>query len=92
MGVREFMAALHARAAHAFEGAIEPGLLQLVAIHPIGTAPICLRFAIGDADQMVEAAIDNAAAGFNVFVEARTVSKFAVGRGHPPTHAGCLPS
>jgi hypothetical protein len=78
--VRAHIELLHAQAARAFDGAERPGVLQLVSIDPTGGAAVVTRFAIGEVDRMVEAAIADANAGKNVYVEARTVSDTLRGR------------
>jgi hypothetical protein len=79
--VHEFLEIIHAQAARALEGADQPGLLQLVRIHPADGKVVAAQFTIGDLDRMVAAALDDAAAGHNVYVEARTVAKGAAKRG-----------
>ncbi|PVE26434.1 hypothetical protein DC522_01335 [Microvirga sp. KLBC 81] len=79
--VRAFLTTLHAHAASAFEGASDPGYLQLVVVHPAVEGATPTRFAIGDIDGMVRACLDYAASGHNVYVEARTVPKATKGRG-----------
>src|SRR4051812_23553215 len=79
--VRAFMELVHAQAARALEGATRPGVLQLVSIHPSGGSAVSTRFAIGQIDRMVEAAIDDAQAGTNVYIETRTTAHTGTGRG-----------
>lgn len=79
--VRSFVQVLHEQAARALAAADRPGLLQLVRVHPAREGAVPSRFAVGDVDGMVEAAIDDAASGHNVYVEARTVEHVASGRG-----------
>jgi putative DNA primase/helicase len=79
--VRAFFEAIHDQAARALNGANDPGLLQLVRVHPADGSTATSRFTIGDVDQMVEAALGDASAGHNVYVEGRTVAKNTKGRG-----------
>jgi hypothetical protein len=71
--VRKFLGLLHTRAAAALSHVRRPGLLQLVSIAADVKGMSTSPFAIGDVDQMVEAAVTDARAGRNVFVETRTV-------------------
>jgi putative DNA primase/helicase len=79
--VRTFVARIHAAAATAFEGVSQPGLLQLVRIHPGTEDALPFRFAIGEVDLMTAEAVRQANAGNNVYVEARTVRQAASKRG-----------
>jgi hypothetical protein len=71
--VRKFLKLLHSRAAAALSHVDRPGVLQLVAIAPDDRGMSISPFAIGDIDSMFEAALINARAGKNVYVEARSV-------------------
>ena len=71
--VREFIEAIHSYAAQAINGAADPGLLQLVHIHPTNGDVLVTRYQLGDIDHMVENAIASATAGYNVYIEGRTV-------------------
>lgn len=79
--VRAFVERLHAHAAAAFADVHQPGMIQLVRIHPASEDTIATRFAIGEVDHMAEEAVRQANAGYNVYVEARTVRKDADKRG-----------
>ena len=79
--VRVFVETIHAAAATAFKGADRPGLLQLGRIHPADGKYLSLRYRIGDVEQMTAQAVRDANAGFNVYIEGRTVSETATGRG-----------
>jgi RecA-family ATPase len=80
--VRDFFEAIHAAAGAACAGIDRPGLLQLIRIHPSGgPAVVSGRFQIGDVEHMVAAAIADAKAGFNSYVEPRTVRQDAPKRG-----------
>ena len=70
--IRKFLEFLHARAAAALEDA-PPGVLQLCSLIPDGSIS-AQPFCVGDVDAMVEAAISNAEAGRNVYVEGRIVT------------------
>ena len=73
--VRQFMQSYHDAAAESTAPYKDPGVLQLVAILPIGekSTIITTSFAIGDFEAMAELALTQAANGFNVYVEPRTV-------------------
>src|SRR6476620_6263575 len=79
--VRRFIEVIHDHAARATSGVEKPGVLQLVRIHPTGGAAVTTRFAIGQIERMVEAAIADASAGFNVYIETRTVPESTKKRG-----------
>jgi hypothetical protein len=86
--VRAHLELVHDHAARALNGADRPGFLQLDRIHPAGGPAVSTRFAVGDVDRMVEAAIDDAGAGFNVYIETRTVAQGTRKRGGvTDTHA-----
>jgi len=71
--VRKFVTLLHSRAAAALSHERRPGVVQLVSIAPDDSGMSVSPFEIGDVDQMVEAALVDARAGRNVYVETRTV-------------------
>ncbi len=79
--VRTFLERIHAHAAAAFAGVHQPGMMQLVRIHPANEDTLPFRFAIGEVDLMTDEAVRQANAGFNVYIEARTVAKTASKRG-----------
>jgi hypothetical protein len=70
--VRKFLELLHTRAAAALSHERRPGLLQLVSKDPDGGLSYS-SFGIGDVDSMLEAALIDARAGRNVYIEPRTV-------------------
>jgi hypothetical protein len=70
---RKFIELLHARAAAALSHVCRPGVLQLVSIAPDDKGMSIAPFAIGSVNEMVEAALTDARAGRNVFIETRTV-------------------
>jgi putative DNA primase/helicase len=72
---------IHGVAAVALKGADRPGMLQLVRVHPAGGAAVTRRYPIGDVETMTAHAVMDAEAGFNIYVEGRTVSETASGRG-----------
>src|SRR5215831_9874143 len=72
--VRRFLEIISAHAAQVVNGADRTGVLQLYRVNPADedmTVPS--RFEIGDVETMVKTAIDDANAGHNVYIEARTV-------------------
>ena len=72
--VRKFCALLHERAAAALTGVEDPtAVIQLCRMLPDEARMLSQGFHVGDAAHMAEAAIDYASAGFNVYVEGRTV-------------------
>jgi hypothetical protein len=70
--IRKFLQVLHDRAAAALSHVRRPGVLQLVSIAPDDKGMSVSPFVVGDVDKMVEAALIDARAGRNVFVEARS--------------------
>lgn len=73
VAVRAFAERLHSHVAVAFAGFRDPGMMQLVAIHPTSEATLTFPFKIGEVSYMVNEAIRQAESGHNVYVEARTV-------------------
>src|SRR5262249_10876742 len=76
--VRRFLSIIHEHAARAINGGAingsNPGVLQLCRINPADEQPVPSRFRSGaDPQAMVKTAIGDAAAGHNVYIEARTV-------------------
>jgi hypothetical protein len=71
--VRKFLTLLHSRAAAALSHERRPGVVQLVSIAPNDSGMSVSPFEAGDVDHMVEAALVDARAGRNVYVETRTV-------------------
>jgi hypothetical protein len=70
--VRQFVQMHHAYAATAINSAADPGLLQLVCIHPEDESIVVSRYTVGDVDRMTKDAITSAST-HNVYVEGRTV-------------------
>ena len=73
VAVRTFAERLNSHVAAAFTGYHDPGLMQLVAIHPASEATLTFPFKIGEVNYMVAEAIRQAESGHNVYIEARTV-------------------
>ena len=72
--VRQFLEILSAHAVQVINGADRAGVLQLCRINPTDDKSVVpSRFQIDDVEHMVKTAIDDAAAGHNVYIEARTV-------------------
>jgi hypothetical protein len=91
--IRKFPTLLHSRAAVALSHVRRPGVLQLVSIAPDDRGMTVSPFAIGDIDSMLEAAVIDARAGRNVYVEARTVRPGRPterGRGKLESTIGCF--
>ena len=79
--VRRFIEIIHSHAAQVINGAGRAGVLQLGRVHPEDDGNLVpSRFEIGDVDTMVKVAIDDANAGHNVYLEARTVRPDLRGR------------
>jgi RepB DNA-primase from phage plasmid len=73
--VRQFIRIISQHAARAINGGGSTGVLQLYRVNPLdenNTVPS--RFRLDDVEQMVQTALNDAAAGHNVYIEARTVS------------------
>src|SRR5687768_11742446 len=79
--VREFTAIIHEQAKHAFKGVSNPGCLQLNRLWPGSTNIQPQRFNIGQVDEMADIAFGDATAGFNVYLEGRTVRADTAKRG-----------
>ena len=72
--IRTFCTLLHERAAAALTGVDDPAaVIQLCRMLPDEARMLSQGFHVGDAVHMAEAAIDYASAGFNVYVDGRTV-------------------
>jgi hypothetical protein len=71
--IRKFLTLLHSRAAAALSHERRPGVMQLVSVSPDDSGISTSAFAVGDVDSMLTAAITDARAGRNVYVETRTV-------------------
>ena len=78
--VNGFITDFHAMADAATKEMSPAGLLQLIAIHPeTEVVKIAGRYLIGDVSHMAKQALAEAEAGFNVYVEGRTVPPDARG-------------
>jgi len=71
--VRQFLKIISSHAAHVINGVAEKGVLQLCRLNPADEKIVPSRFSIDDVDEMVKTATGDAAAGHNVYIEARTV-------------------
>jgi hypothetical protein len=72
--VRRFIEIIHTHAAQVINCAERTGVLQLCRINPADENEVVpSRFEIGDVEAMVKVAIDDAGAGHNVYIEARTL-------------------
>ena len=72
--VRQFIEIISAHAAQVINGAEPAGVLQLCRINPLDEKSVVpSRFKLDDVEHMVKTAIDDAAAGHNVYIEGRTV-------------------
>jgi hypothetical protein len=71
--VGDFLALLHEQAAAAFDGVARPGVLNLCRFLPDRGLDAVFRFPVGDIAGMTDQAVADALAGFNVYVEGRTV-------------------
>jgi hypothetical protein len=71
--VRQFIQIISEHASRAINGNGTAGLLQLFRISPIDEKVVASRFTIDDIEHMVTRALGDAAAGHNVYIEARTV-------------------
>jgi hypothetical protein len=71
--VRKFLAVVHERAAAATAHVDRPSVLHLVARAPDDRGMSCSAFLVGDIEHMLEAALIDAEAHRNVFIEPRTV-------------------
>jgi hypothetical protein len=91
--MHKFLTLFHARAAAAFSGIARPGELHLVSMSPDDRGMSVSPFNIGDVGHMLEAALIDARAGRNVYVEARTVRPWRPeerGRGKIESTIGCF--
>src|SRR6516162_735924 len=79
--VRQFIGLIGEHVKSVINGANPPGSLQLCRINPLDEKSVVpSRFEIGDVEHMVQTAMGYAAAGHNVFIEARTVRPGVRGR------------
>ena len=73
--VRQFIEIISGHATRAINGDGSTGVLQLFRINPFDEKPVASRFQLDDVEHMVRTALSDAAAGHNVYIEARTVRK-----------------
>jgi hypothetical protein len=71
--IRKFLQWINDGVAAAFCHESRPGVLQLVSINPEGRGMSFSPFKIGDVDSQLTAALTDARAGRNVYIETRTV-------------------
>ena len=71
--VYDFLALLHEHAATALDGVAMPGVMNLCQFLPDSGFDTVFRFPVGDISGMTEQTVADARAGFNVYVEGRTV-------------------
>jgi hypothetical protein len=71
--VRQFIEIISEHVKQTINGAGAPGVLQICRISPIDESVVPSRFLLDDVEHMVKTAIGDAAAGHNVYIEARTV-------------------
>ena len=71
--IRAFLPIIHNQAARVTAGLSEQGLMTLVRIHPDSGDALPERFRVGDVETMTQVAVAHAEAGFNVYIETRTV-------------------
>jgi hypothetical protein len=89
----KFIERLHAGAGAAHAGMNRPCVLHLVSMAPDDHGMTVECFNIGDVDRMLEAGLDHARSGRNVYVEARTVRPGRPserGRGKLESTIGCF--
>ncbi|MGU3538895.1 hypothetical protein [Methylobacterium sp. A54F] len=79
--MRSFLEVIHGAAASALQGAVRPGVLQLVEIRPDVEGTLSFQFDIGDVERMTAQALRSAGSGANCYIETRTVSDTARARG-----------
>jgi hypothetical protein len=71
--VRQFIGIIAAHARQVINGAGPPGVLQLSRLNPLDANPVPSRFTLDDIENMVKTAVNDALAGHNAYIEARTV-------------------
>jgi hypothetical protein len=71
--VRQFIEIISEHVKVAINGAGPPGVLQICRISPIDESVVPSRLLLDDVEHMVKTAIGDAAAGHNVYIDARTV-------------------
>jgi putative DNA primase/helicase len=71
--VRQFIELISQHVKATINGAGPPGVLQICRISPIDDSVVPNRFVPDDIENMVKTAVGDAANGFNIYIEARTV-------------------
>src|SRR5262249_27565959 len=71
--VRQFIELISKHVREAINGAGPPGVLQICRISPIDESVVPNRFVPDNIDNMVKTVVGDAANGFNIYIEARTV-------------------
>ena len=71
--VRQFIELISEHVRATINGVGQPGVLQICRVSPIDDSIVPNRFMLDDIDNMVKTAIGDAANGFNIYIEARTV-------------------
>jgi hypothetical protein len=71
--IRQFIEIISAHAVQLTNGAGNTGYLQLDRISPIDERTSPTRFKIDDIERMIETAVGDAVAGYNVYIEGRAV-------------------
>src|SRR5262249_76304 len=71
--VRECIQAIAAQAKSVLGASANPGVLQLVRLHPMSKDLVPTRYTLDDVEGMIKAAIADCEAGHNVYIEGRTV-------------------
>src|SRR5262245_35147862 len=71
--VRECIQQIAAQAQAVISASANPGVLQLVRLHPMSRDLVPTRYTLDDVEGMIKAAIADCAAGHNVYIEGRTV-------------------
>jgi hypothetical protein len=71
--VRQFIEIISGHVKQTINGVGPPGVLQICRINPVDESVVPNRFLFDDVEHMVKTAVGDAAAGHNVYIEARTV-------------------
>jgi hypothetical protein len=73
MHVEQFLQAVSAQAARATQHLHTPGFLQISRLHPTEEKLVPARYQFADVPTMITQAVADSEAGFNVYIEGRTV-------------------
>src|SRR6516165_8011981 len=71
--VRECIQAIAAQAKSVLCASVNPGVLQLIRLHPMSKDLVPTRYTLDDVEGMIKAAIADCEAGHNVYIEGRTL-------------------